>query len=111
VGAAFSTVEKEVGCEFSLYIKLSNLLTDILLQNALGKISHTVDIWSDQNLWSWLVIMAHYVHCDLHSWELVLEADIIAFHHVVGDHGGENIGALLEKLLDHAGIASKVCIF
>ena len=82
----------------------------MLSQNALGKISHTADIWSDQNLQSWLIITVHYVHRNSHSWELSLEADIIAFHHVVGDHGGENIGELLEKLLDHAGIASKVCI-
>ena len=56
------------------------------------------------------MITVHYVHCNSHSWELSLEADIIVFHHVVGDHGGENNGELLEKLLDCAGIASKVCI-
>jgi len=82
----------------------------MLSQNALGKISHMMHIWSDQNLQSWLVITVHYVHHDSCLWELSLEADIIAFHHVVRDHGGENIGALFEKLLDRVGIASKVCI-
>ena len=106
----FQQLKKKLAIEFSMYITLSNRLTDMLLQNALGKISHTVDIWSDQNLQLWLVITAHYVHRDSHTRELSLEADIIAFHHVVRDHGGENIGALFEKLLDRVGIASKVCI-
>ncbi|KAF8587621.1 hypothetical protein K439DRAFT_1247673, partial [Ramaria rubella] len=50
------------------------------LAAALGKISHTADIWSDQNLRSWLVITVHYILRDVHSGVLTMEADIIAFH-------------------------------
>jgi hypothetical protein len=40
---------------------------------------------------------------------LVLQADLIAFHNVPGRHTGEHLGTALLHVLDRLRIAEKVC--
>ena len=40
---------------------------------------------------------------------LILHADLIAFHRVPGRHTGEHLANALLHIIDRLGIASKVC--
>ena len=78
------------------------------LQNALGRISLTSDLWSDPELNAFMAITAHYLMHDTNN-RLQLVTDLLAFRHVVGDHSGDHIRQIFFKVLDDAGISHKVC--
>jgi hypothetical protein len=75
-------------------------------QNSLGKVSYTVDLWSDSKLQSFLAITAHWIARNNNSLEL--KSSLIAFHRVWGRHTGENLATIILSLLDRAGATSKV---
>ena len=86
------------------------LLTFLILstQAAVGRISFTMDIWSDQNRRGHLALTAHWIATIIGTTSLKLEADLIAFHRIHGDHDGESLATILLQLLDRAGVTRKV---
>jgi hypothetical protein len=79
------------------------------LQASVGKVSFTSDLWSDRQRRSYMCITAHWIARSKRSHSLELKSALIAFHHVSGTHDGVNLARTMLKLLDRAGIASKVC--
>jgi hypothetical protein len=77
-------------------------------QAAVGKISFTMDIWSDQNRRSYLAITAHWIAMISGTTALELKVALIAFHQLCGGHDGETLAGVVLQLLDRAGITVKV---
>ena len=56
-----------------------------------------------------MCITAHWIARNKRSHNLELKTALIAFHHVSGTHDGVNLARTMLKLLDRAGVTSKVC--
>jgi len=66
------------------------------------------DIWSDKNRRPYLAITAHWIACVEGSTSLQLKAVLIAFHCLCGSYDGASLVDTVVKLLDRAGITTKV---
>lgn len=77
-----------------------------MTQNSVGKISYTVDIWSDSNLRSYLAMTAHWIARYNNS--LQFKSSLIAFHRVWGKHSGKNLAKIVFDMLERVGVTSKV---
>lgn len=82
------------------------VMTFFSYQNSLGKVSFTMDIWSDSKMQSFLAMTAHWIARDNNTLEL--KSSLIAFHRIWGKHTGKNLAAIVLSLLDRAGATSKV---
>ena len=82
--------------------------SSLLIQNSMGRISLTADIWSDPNMRPFLACTAHWIAKDDASSALKLKFALIAFHHLPGNHTGVNIATAFLSILDRAGITDKV---
>lgn len=84
------------------------------LQSSLGKISCTMDMWSDPNLTPFMAVTAHWIETTPiqtprgQQYMLKLRADLIGFQRVPGNHTGEHLAHAFLHVLDRIGIASKV---
>lgn len=96
---------------------LTSCLTHILsvVQGSLGKISLTMDLWSDINLTPSMAATAHWIQAVKNNeldgtvkHALRLRADLIGFHRVPGRHNGEHIAHAFLYVLDRVEIADKV---
>ena len=74
----------------------------------MGKISFTLDIWSDQNLRPYLAMTAHWIAIHEPTDTLKLKLALIAFHRLHCSHDGASLANVVIKLLDRAGITAKV---
>ena len=80
----------------------------------MGKISFTMDIWSDPDLKSYMAIRAHWVECQplqtsqISQQKIGLRADLIGFINVLGSHTGEHLAQVFLFIIDRLGIANKV---
>lgn len=90
----------------SRYLDYSNKV----VKAALGKISFTGDIWSDQCLQPFFAITAHWIARNGQTEHLELRAALVAFHCIVGKHDGKNLAKIALSMLDRAGITVKVYI-
>src|SRR6266481_2043555 len=79
----------------------------LFLQNALGQISFTTDLWSDNDWTSYLALTAHWIGRN-RSGNLELQSGLLGFSHFSGAHMGEGLVKALMMLLDCASIAPKV---
>ncbi|KIK18454.1 hypothetical protein PISMIDRAFT_82015, partial [Pisolithus microcarpus 441] len=61
------------------------------LKKAVRQISFTADIWSADNLNSYLTVTAHWIGQDKKMAGLTLKAALIAFHHLPSCHTGNLI--------------------
>lgn len=77
-------------------------------QAAVGQISFTMDIWSDQNVQSYLAMTAHWIAIIPGTSALELKAALIAFQQLHCDHDGKSLSEVVLQLLDRAGITVKV---
>ena len=82
----------------------------IILQNALGQISLTTDMWSNPNLAGFKAVTAHFIECDADS-NLVEASCLVAFCFVDGSHSGEHLTKVFFEVLIENGILHKVCLF
>jgi len=82
-------------------------LTHSQNQKALGQISYTTDLWSDQGQGLYLALTAHWISC---SWggSLELRSGLAAFHWFMGKHSGNCLSLAVLTLLDHMGTTEKV---
>lgn len=92
------------------------MLLIILLQNSMGKISFTTDMWSDTNLSPFAAYTAHWIEGKtvqtIHGPQLTLtlRADLIGFQRVPGRHTGEHLAQAFLVVVDRLGITHKVCL-
>jgi hypothetical protein len=77
-------------------------------QAAVGRISFTMDIWSDQNRDSYLAMTAHWIARHNGTDALQFKTALVAFHRLHGRHDGKTIARTVLHLLDRAGITVKV---
>jgi hypothetical protein len=81
----------------------------------MGKVSFTMDLWSDLNRKPFMAITAHWIKGTptntIRGTELVLEyrADLIGFYECLGRHTGKHLANAFLYVLDRVGITSKVC--
>jgi len=73
-----------------------------------GRVSFTMDMWSDNPLRSYLAITGHWIARVEGTSSLQLESALIAFHQVRQDHSGESLANIVLRLLDRAGVTLKV---
>ncbi|QRW11789.1 AC9 transposase [Ceratobasidium sp. AG-Ba] len=73
------------------------------MQNALGSISLTTDLWSDQLLRSFMAVTAHYIDQFGEPAE-----HLIAFRKIDGQHSGANIGQALFSVLEEVELVGKI---
>jgi hypothetical protein len=80
------------------------------IQNAVGRVSFTMDVWSSKNSQPYLAITAHYIaRVGLEgTTSLRLKASLIAFHRICGTHDGVSLARTVIDLLDRAGVTVKV---
>lgn len=84
------------------------------MTSSLGKISMTMDLWTDANLSPFMAVTAHWIEVDTvptlqgTQYNLRLRADLIGFHHVPGHHSGEHIAHAFLHVLDRIGVAHKL---
>ena len=74
----------------------------------MGRISFTMDMWSDQNLRPYLAMMAHWIAEVEGTTALHLKSALIAFHCLRGRHNGKSLTKVIMQLLDRAGVTMKV---
>lgn len=86
------------------------LLTNTNQQCSCGRISFTVDGWSNANMASYLALTSHWISIDELSRRLMLKAALIGFHRLKQKHSGANIAKTILHLLDRANITLKVCL-
>ncbi|PPQ86446.1 hypothetical protein CVT24_010134 [Panaeolus cyanescens] len=78
------------------------------MKSSLGRISLTLDIWSDPNLTPFLAMTAHFCKREGKSGPLKIVNRMLAFRIVEGPHDGENIGQIMYDVMKDAGINRKV---
>jgi hypothetical protein len=80
----------------------------------MGRISFTMDIWTDLNLKPYMAVTAHWLEqSTLHvsgrqQQKINLCADLIGFLHVSGGHSGERLAEVFLFILDRLKLAKKV---
>src|SRR6266481_2937139 len=79
----------------------------LFLQNVLGQLSFTTDLWSDNDRTSYLALTAHWIGCN-QSGNLKLRSGLPGFSRFSGAHMGEGLVKALMMLLDHASIMPKL---
>jgi hypothetical protein len=77
------------------------------IQNSLGRISLTTDMWSNPNLDGFKAVTAHFMERNTDG-EIVEAACMIAFRFVEGNHTGEHLGRIFFEILKENGILFKV---
>jgi hypothetical protein len=83
----------------------------------MGKISFTMDVWTDLNMKAYMAVTAHWLQkASLQPFEgsqakLTLRSDLIGFVHVPGSHTGERLAEVFVYILDRIklGNSKKVC--
>lgn len=80
-----------------------------LCQNSLGRVSITSDIWSRQNLESYMAVTAHYCAKSSKTGNLLLKSQLVAFRNLRGSHTGINIGKEFVRIVKEIGCLHKVC--
>ncbi|KAF5372906.1 hypothetical protein D9758_001436 [Tetrapyrgos nigripes] len=90
--------------------QLVHLKEDLLA--ALGRISTTMDLWTDPNLVPYMCVTAHWIQGKKapgsDKFALTLRAELIGFHRVPGRHDGEHIARAYLYVLDRVGITEKL---
>ena len=74
------------------------------MQNSAGNISFTADIWSADNLDSYLAMTAHWIGRDKKTGTLSLKVALIAFHRLPSRHTGAEIAQAVLHVIDRAEI-------
>jgi hypothetical protein len=73
-----------------------------------GRVSFTLDVWSDQNFRSHLAMTTHWIAEVEGASTLQLKSALIAFHQLRENHSGKTIARTVVHLLDRAEVTLKV---
>jgi hypothetical protein len=105
----------EVNIHFSLTLAYILICNE---QKALGKISTTMDMWSDPNLSPFMAQTAHWIQAktiqtpDGPQHILTLRVDLIDFLCVPGHHDGEHLAHVFIYITNKIGITHNIsCLF
>jgi hypothetical protein len=82
-------------------------LTNHYSQDSVGRVSVTMDTWSDQNRRSYLAMTAHWITRLKETGTLRLRAALIGFHRLHVGHDSKSLANVAIGLLDRAGITIK----
>jgi len=77
----------------------------------MGKISFTMDMWTDFNLKPYMAVTAHWLEwstSERQQQKLNLRTDLIGFVHVPGSHTGEHLAEVFIWILERLKITKKV---
>jgi hypothetical protein len=72
----------------------------------MGKISFTMDVWTDLDLKAYMAVTAHWLqkasleHSEGLYSKLTLRSDLIGFVHIPGSHTGERLAEVFVYILD-----------
>ncbi len=100
--------------EMKVLIHLLCLRSFIRFQKSVGKISFTMDMWSDPILTPFMAVTAHWVESATENMttgpqtQLTMQADLIGFHRVPGRHTGHHLAYAFLHVLDRIKITDKV---
>ena len=86
---------------------LCSLFSFYLIQAAVGHISFTMDLWTDQLRRPYLAMTAHWI-AEVEDSTLQLKSALIAFHRMRENHTGKKLAKTVVHLLDRAGVTVKV---
>jgi hypothetical protein len=75
----------------------------------MGKISFTMDIWTDFNLKPYMAVTAHWL--EPRQQKINLRVDLIGFIHLPGSHSGDRLSDGFLFILDRLKLARKVMYF
>jgi len=87
---------------------LSHFFSFFFIQAALGQVSFTMDMWSDQLHRPYLAMTAHWIAEAEGASGLELKSALIAFHRMRENHSGNKLAKTVIYLLDRAGVTMKV---
>ena len=83
----------------------------------MGKISFTMDVWTDLDLMAYMAVTAHWLQKaplqyseNLHS-KLTLRSDLIGFVHISGSHTGERLVEIFLFILDRIKLSNSKKVF
>ena len=80
----------------------------------MGKISNTMDVWTDPNRSPFMAVTAHWIQAieeNTHlgpRYVLRLQADLIGFYSMPGRHTGQHLAEAFMDILDQIDIVTKV---
>jgi hypothetical protein len=83
----------------------------------MGKISFTMDLWTDLDLRAYMAITAHWLEqISPHrsgrvQQSINLRTDLIGFVHIPGSHTGERLASIFLVIIDRLKLAQKVFLF
>ncbi|KAJ8581509.1 hypothetical protein M405DRAFT_751700 [Rhizopogon salebrosus TDB-379] len=78
------------------------------LANAMGQVSFTADIWSNQALAAYLAMTAHWIAKVEETGTLALKGALTSFHRICNKHTGKSLARTVLHLLDRADVTIKV---
>lgn len=82
--------------------------SDDFIQNALGRVSFTSDVWSRQTMQSFMGVTAHFIaRSPLNV--LTLETRLVAFRVLHGSHTGNNLANEFLRVIEEIECLNKVC--
>jgi hypothetical protein len=81
----------------------------------MGKISFTMDLWTDFDKKAYMAVTAHWLEkISLQRGpqpKINMCTDLIGFVHIPGSHSGEHLAEAFLFVLDHLKITKKVSLF
>jgi hypothetical protein len=81
----------------------------------MGKVSFTMDVWTDFNMKAYMAVTAHWLQKipsqQSKASKITLCSDLIGFVHIPGSHTGERLAKIFVHILDRIklGKSKKVC--
>jgi hypothetical protein len=87
---------------------LTSLLISNIVQESLGRVSLSIDVWSNGQLQSFLGVSVHWISRHKNTRQLQLRSGMLAFRHFNGSHSGENMARHLFDLLKRTNLLCKV---
>jgi hypothetical protein len=103
--------------KMEVYILILFILTHVLIcntQKAMSKISTTMDMWSDPNLFPFMALTAHWIQAktvqtpDSPQHIFTLRADLISFLLIPGCHDGKHLTHVFLYFTDWIGIMHNI---
>ncbi|KIK74714.1 hypothetical protein PAXRUDRAFT_174871, partial [Paxillus rubicundulus Ve08.2h10] len=79
-------------------------------QIAPGQISHTANIWSNDNCCPFLAMTAHWISEEPSTGTLKHKSVLLTFHRIHRDHSGKLLAKTILYLLDRAKTTAKVIV-
>ena len=86
--------------------EMDRIRADLL--KAEGRISYTMDLWTDPNLQPFMAVTAHFCLRNA-AGSIEYQSGLVAFEYTPGSHSGECLFLQLFKIIDDLGVIHKVC--